>query len=93
MTKFQSIFNTNNNEEVEVDESLNKLFKRKARSLVIGDDDLKPIPDLKGVKEELKEPEIVKKKKRDPEEEKRTVFVGNLNVDCKKEVQRIKLMK
>lgn len=89
MTKFQSIFDTNNNEEnVEVDASLNKLFKRKARSLVIADDDAKPIPDLKGVKEELKEPEIVKKKKRDPEEEKRTVFVGNLNVDCKKEVRK-----
>lgn len=81
MTKFESIFDTDNNE---VDKNLNKLFARKARALVV-DEDTKPIPDLKGVKEELKKPEIVKKKKRDPEEEKRTVFVGNLNVDCKKE--------
>jgi hypothetical protein len=83
MTKFESIFDKDINE---VDQSLDKLFKRK-RALVAEEE--KAIPDLKGVKEELKttpEIDLKKKKKRDPEEEKRTVFVGNLNVDCKKEV-------
>lgn len=76
---FESIFNTN----TEVDLGLSKLFKRKIDPLK------EPIPDIEAEEEE---PRPKKLKKLTKETEKRTIFVGNLNCDCKKE-ELVKIFK
>ena len=76
---FESIFSAS----TENTEKVNKLFTRKARKLKLKDD----LPDID--EEEIKksdQQQIKKSKKLDPEQEKRTIFVGNLPTDCKKEV-------
>lgn len=75
---FESIFSAS----TENTEKVNKLFTRKARKLKLKDD----LPDID--EEEIKksdQQQIKKSKKLDPEQEKRTIFVGNLPTDCKKE--------
>lgn len=79
---FESIFNTNS----DVDPNLNKLFTREVKV------HKEPVEEEteeseKAVKRTKLDGKALKKvKKADLESEKRTVFIGNLHVDCKKEV-------
>lgn len=86
MAKFESIFKSSD----DVDPSLNKLFTRKLASKKKNIEDL--IPDLDENIDETDEPKTKRPKKLSPETEKRTIFVGNLNNDCKKE-ELVKLFK
>ena len=86
-TEFQSIFSSNEN----VDANLSKIFKRKVDNKVnkneledilsnsSEDDEEIAAANSKGAKQSLV-------KKRNAESENRTIFIGNLNCDCKKEV-------
>lgn len=89
--EFESIFSSKTN----VDPKLNGLFKKKTVDqkdhvqLVISSRlAAKQAEEKKQAEEQLakkdKKGEI---KKRDPESEKRTVFVGNLHKDCQKNVK------
>lgn len=92
-TEFQSIFSSNEN----VDANLSKIFKRKVDNKVnkneledilsnsSEDDEEIAAANSKGAKQSLV-------KKRNAESENRTIFIGNLNCDCKKE-ELIKLFK
>lgn len=80
MAKFESIFKSSD----DVDPNLNKLFTRKLAPKKKNIEDL--IFDLDENIDETDEPKTKRPKKLSPETEKRTIFVGNLNNDCKKEV-------
>jgi len=85
-SNFESIFNS---KETKVDPGLNKIFTRKVNKHTDVEKKKKTknaeIPDIDGIENDYESTKI-RQKKMTPETEKRTVFVGNLNTDCKKEV-------
>ena len=74
-SSFQSIFSSN----TDVDPGLSKLFNRK----------VKPKKPVEPAVEASPVEAPKKLNKLDPETEKRTLFVGNLHADCKKEVSLV----
>ena len=93
MSNFESIFSKNE----DVDPSLNALFKRKIEhksKKSKNSEETEDLPALDNLSEESSDEEdpnnpAKKLKKLDPETERRTVFVGNLNSNSKKEVCKI----
>lgn len=83
MSKFESIFGSN----TDVDPNLNDLFSKKIERKP--DNEAKaPDSESKTKKGKKSEKDGKKIKKFDPETEKRTIFIGNLVKDCKKEVPK-----
>ena len=80
--KFESIFSSST---AEVDPDLNKIFARKVKKEKLKKNE--EIPNMDNIEDDDDEriPNN-KPKKLSPETEKRTIFIGNLNTDCKKEV-------
>lgn len=85
-TKFESIFASS----TDVDPDLNKIFTRKVAKK--GPKKNIEIPDMEEMIEDDEEMKPTRPKKLSPETEKRTIFVGNLNTDCKKE-ELVKIFK
>jgi hypothetical protein len=101
MSKFESIFASSSN----VDSNLNSLFKKKkadenAAPIINMDDSESDQENEKEeeIKSQIKKVTkskdgIVKADKKlkafDLEKEKRTIFIGNLNADCKKNVKKL----
>ncbi|CAF0757730.1 unnamed protein product [Brachionus calyciflorus] len=74
MSNFESIFSSN----TQVDENLNELFQKKIERPIEPETPAKSEQDLKKSSQK-------KFKKLDPETEKRTIFIGNLSKETKKE--------
>lgn len=82
-SKFESIFNDKNATDDKT--NLNKLFSRKAVSKPVTTS-IEPKDSNETITIDNSSEIKSKPKKLNPEYESRTVFVGNLNVGCKKEV-------
>ena len=85
---FESIFSS---ATTQVGPDLNKIFSRKVKKEKDTETKKKTksseIPDMDEMNDDY-EPLSTKPKKLSPETEKRTIFVGNLSTDCKKEVNK-----
>jgi hypothetical protein len=80
-TSFDSIFKKN----VKLDPNLNQIFSKKIENLPIASPAV-TIDNTIIEEAPVKKFKPTKKQKHDPECENRTIFVGNLKSDCKKEV-------